>query len=240
MTTLTMYRGLRVVSPDPTGDGGLAIQDDLRSLVDWSPKSVWAQETDPTVDDDETQDFFPGSLWLRTDTSPPALFLCEDSTEGAAVWNPVLLCVLQDSAPKLGGDLDVNGQQIVTESDGNIVLKPDGAGNVGVGTETPTTVLHVAGPLATAVATCSADHSVTSTDSVLLCNAASQAITLTLPSAAGIAGRQYTFKRVNAGANAVTVAAAATETIDGASTLVITTQYEHITIVSDGTNWWVI
>lgn len=240
MATLTTYRGLQVISPDPTGDGGLAIQDDLKSLVGWNPKSVWAQEADPAVDDDETQDFFPGSLWLRTDTSPPALFLCEDSTEGAAVWNPVLLCVLQDSAPKLGGNLDVNGQQIVTESDGNIILKPDGTGNVGVGTETPSTLFEVAGPLATAIAACNADHSVNATDSVLLCDSTSQAIALTLPTAVGISGRQYTFKRVNSGANSVTIATTASEVIDGASTLVLSTQYDRVTIVSDGANWWVI
>lgn len=116
MAALTAYRGLQVVTPDPTGNGGLAIQDDLKSLVDWSPKSVWAQSADPTVDDDQTEDFFPGSLWLRTDTSPPKLFVCQSSATGAAVWKQVLLQVVQDAAPKLGGDLDVNGQTIVSSS----------------------------------------------------------------------------------------------------------------------------
>lgn len=69
MATLTPYRGLQVVTPNPTGDGGLAIQDDLKSLVDWSPKSVWAQSSDPTAGDDQTANFFPGSLWLRTNTT---------------------------------------------------------------------------------------------------------------------------------------------------------------------------
>jgi hypothetical protein len=36
MPTLTNYRGLQVVSPDPTGDGGLAIQNDLKLLADRS------------------------------------------------------------------------------------------------------------------------------------------------------------------------------------------------------------
>lgn len=34
MATLIDYRGLRVVSPDPTGAGGLAIQNDLKELAD--------------------------------------------------------------------------------------------------------------------------------------------------------------------------------------------------------------
>jgi len=29
MASLTAYRGLQVLSPDPIGDGGLAIQNDL-------------------------------------------------------------------------------------------------------------------------------------------------------------------------------------------------------------------
>ena len=97
MASLTAYRGLQVLSPDPTGDGGLAIQNDLKALVDWSPKSVWAQSADPTVDDDETEDFFPGSIWLRTNTTPPKLFVCRSSATGAAVWQQILLEVAQDS-----------------------------------------------------------------------------------------------------------------------------------------------
>jgi hypothetical protein len=36
--------------------------------------------------------------------------------------------VLEDTTPQLGGNLDVNGQQIVSVSDGNIVLAPNGTG----------------------------------------------------------------------------------------------------------------
>lgn len=240
MATLTSYRGLQVVTPDPTGDGGLAIQDDLKSLVDWSPKSVWAQSADPTVDADETEDFFPGSLWLRTDTSPPMLFVCEDSSTGAAVWRQILLQVVQDTAPQLGGDLDVSGQKIVSSSNGDIVVEPDGTGKVGVGTASPNTLLQVAGPIATAIATKTTNYSVTSADSVLLCDATSGSLTLTLPSATGITGRQYTIKRISSGANTVTVAAQSGETIDGAATHVLGTQYGFITVVSDGSNWWVV
>lgn len=87
--TLENYRGLEVVTPDPTGDGGLAIQNDFIKLVDWNPQSVWNATSDPTVDDDEDHDFFRGSLWLRTDTTPPQLYLCTVQDAGAAVWEPV-------------------------------------------------------------------------------------------------------------------------------------------------------
>jgi hypothetical protein len=43
MPSLVDYKGLQVVDPEPSGAGGLAIQDDFVNLVDWNPKSVWAQ-----------------------------------------------------------------------------------------------------------------------------------------------------------------------------------------------------
>ena len=38
--------------------------------------------------------------------------------------------VVQDTTPQLGGDLDVNGQSIVSTSNGNIVMDPNGTGAV--------------------------------------------------------------------------------------------------------------
>lgn len=239
MASLTAYRGLQVVTPDPTGDGGLAIQNDFKSLVDWNPKSVWARTADPSATDDQTADFYPGSLWMRTDVTPPKLFVCQSSATGAAVWKQVLLQVAQDSTPKLGGDLDVNGKKLVSVSNGNIVVQPNGTGKTGVGTATPNSVLGVGGPIATALSTLTAAYTVTDTDSVMLCNPTSGAFTVTLPSAASIAGRQYTIKRVNT-SNAVTVAAASGQTIEGSATFVLSTGFAGITVVSDGSNWWIV
>jgi hypothetical protein len=112
MATLIDYRGLQVVSPDPTGNGGLAIQNNLKQIVDWNPKGVWGQTASPTLSNDNTQEYFPGSLWLRTDTTPSQLFVCKSSATGAASWLPILLNVVQDSSPQLGGDLDVNGHKL--------------------------------------------------------------------------------------------------------------------------------
>jgi hypothetical protein len=41
-----------------------------------------------------------------------------------------LLNVVEDTTPQLGGSLDVNGQQIVSVSNGNIVLEPNGTGTI--------------------------------------------------------------------------------------------------------------
>jgi len=41
-----------------------------------------------------------------------------------------LSSVVADTSPQLGGDLDVNGNKIVSTSDGNIELEPNGTGDV--------------------------------------------------------------------------------------------------------------
>jgi hypothetical protein len=41
--------------------------------------------------------------------------------------------VVEDTTPQLGGNLDVNGQKIVSVSNGNIDIEPDGTGNVLLG-----------------------------------------------------------------------------------------------------------
>ena len=62
------------------------------------------------------------------------------------------------------------------------------------------------------------------------------AATITLPDAASSAGLTFTLKRLTA--NAVTVASAG-GTIDSVATQALAAQYDFITVVSDGTNWYI-
>lgn len=71
-------------------------------------------------------------------------------------------------------------------------------------------------------------------------NANSASYTITLPAAASHAGRIYTVKKIDASVNTVTLDGNASETIDGAATYVLGSQWESVTIVSDGTNWLVV
>lgn len=93
--------------------------------------------------------------------------------------------------------------------------------------------------LATALATKTTTYTLTATDSVLLADATSTAFTVTLPSAMGIAGRQYTIKKVDSSANAVTIASVVGN-IDGAATKVLLAQWQAVRVVSDGINWYVV
>jgi hypothetical protein len=74
-----------------------------------------------------------------------------------------------------------------------------------------------------------------------LCNATGGAIVPTLP-AATAAGNGYTvaFKKTDSSANAVTLTAAGSDTIDGAATFVISNQNNWAILVCDGSSKWSI
>ena len=78
-----------------------------------------------------------------------------------------------------------------------------------------------------------------STDNTILANNAS-GITITLLAAATAGdGFKLTIKNVGS-SGSITIDGDGTETIDGGLTAILTTQYESITIVSDGSNWHII
>jgi hypothetical protein len=94
---------------------------------------------------------------------------------------------------------------------------------------------------AATVSVVSASYSETSTSGskAVLCNAASGAIVVTLPTAVGNTAT-LTFKKIDASANTLTIDGAGSETVDGGLTAVLSTQFESITIVSDGANWSIL
>ena len=63
--------------------------------------------------------------WLDTNTGHLKVY------NGGAWHSPqYLLNVLEDTSPQLGGNLDINGRDIVSTSNGDIDLDPNGSGNV--------------------------------------------------------------------------------------------------------------
>jgi hypothetical protein len=75
---------------------------------------------------------------------------------------------------------------------------------------------------------------------VVVYNATGGASTVTLPAAASSANVKITVKKTDASANTVTVDANLSETIDGATTAVVGTQYTSLTFVCDGSAWHII
>lgn len=93
--------------------------------------------------------------------------------------------------------------------------------------------------LTTTTATKTAAYTSTASDDYLLADGASAAFTITLHAAA-TATKPLTIKRINSGANNITIDPNASETVDGATTRVLTQQYESVTMVSNGSNWFVV
>lgn len=100
--------------------------------------------------------------------------------------------------------------------------------------------LVVPGGVLRAITSVSSTYTALYTDEVVLADATGGAFTVTLPTAVGHGGKVFTVKRMNSGANAVTIGTTSSQTIDGATTASLSSQYSARTVVSDGTNWQVL
>ena len=105
---------------------------------------------------------------------------------------------------------------------------------------TPASTLQVGGSMGVAITTKTANYTASGSDYTILCNNTASAITINLPTAAGVAGRIYVIKKISPAGNTVTIDGYLAETIDGANTYVLTAQYSVVRVQSDGTSWWVL
>lgn len=80
------------------------------------------------------------------------------------------------------------------------------------------------------------DYLALATDEVVIITA--NAVRVTLPTAVGVAGKRYTVKL--SGASLGYVETTSAQTIDGASEYVLSENFQHLTVVSDGANWLII
>ena len=109
-------------------------------------------------------------------------------------------------------------------------------GNVGIGTTSPNSTLHVAGPITSATATKTAAYTLTGSDSVIYADATAGAVVVTLPAAsASTIGRVYYIYKIDSTANAVSVAGAGADTVNGTAST--TTQWKTKVIGYTATGW---
>jgi hypothetical protein len=116
------------------------------------------------------------------------------------------------------------------ESDAHDALFVDASADalrIGVGLYLPTKTIVVA----------DSPYTVLAADYTIRCNCVSGAITVALPEATG-SGRILNIKKIDASANAVTVDGYSTNTIDGAATVDIGTQYANMQIQDAAAGVW--
>jgi len=89
------------------------------------------------------------------------------------------------------------------------------------------------------IQTVTANTTATLTDGIFLVDTSSGAITITLPAASTATNKRYSFKLIDA-TNTFTIDGNASETIDGATTKVLSTLYDSLTIICDSSAWWII
>lgn len=73
----------------------------------------------------------------------------------------------------------------------------------------------------------------------VLCNTSGGTVNITLPTAIGVAGREYVISKITNDANTVVITAAGGQ-LNGQTSRTLTRRWESVTFTSDGTNWVII
>lgn len=175
-----------------------------------------------------------GTTYLSSGTGTP-------TTDGLArfidnyAWQETKLLTFRDAAPSAGS----HTYQLVWRTSGGTAGISMIAGSKGYFSafEIP---LDTGGILDSVVAK-TADYTATTDDQVITCAPATAAgLTITLYAASGNSGRRLTIKKTDATLYTVTIDANASELIDGATTLVLYSPLESVTLECDGSNWHVV
>lgn len=88
--------------------------------------------------------------------------------------------------------------------------------------------------------TVTSDYTITDVDRYIFADASASALTITLPDAANYTGMEFDVKAVNTTGGSITLATTSSQTIDGETTQIISTQYENLTMISNGSEWLIL
>lgn len=138
---------------------------------------------------------------------------------------------------RAGGNTADHSFSVQDRSAASTYFHVRGDGNVGVGTISPNTTLHVNGGASIKLSAKTAAYTMLTSDFAVTGDATTAAFTVTLPPATNT-GMLVHIKKVDASVNAVTVSRAGTDTIEGATTQTLATQYASTTLIADGVSKW--
>jgi hypothetical protein len=83
-------------------------------------------------------------------------------------------------------------------------------------------------------------YTITQSDDMVVADATSGAFTVTLPNATTVGdGREFTVKKIDSSANAVTIGTTSSQTIDGATTKALSAQWTSITVKALSGAWYI-
>lgn len=94
--------------------------------------------------------------------------------------------------------------------------------------------------MSSSVLTVSVTAGLSTANDVILADASSGSLTLTLPLAVGAAGHTFRIKKIDSTSNAVTVIRQGSNLIDGVTSISLGIQNESFDVISNGTNWYVL
>lgn len=140
-------------------------------------------------------------------------------------------------AVSFGGATTVTDTTTSTSTTTGSLINSGGFGNAGTAYFGDIVTLQ-SGAVFAATTTKTASYTVTSADYTIRADSTSAAVTITLP-ASPETGRIYNIKRINSGSNSVTISGNG-KTIDGSSTVTISTQWTNVEVQYNGTTWDII
>ena len=120
-----------------------------------------------------------------------------------------------------------------------LTLPPSG-GTAGYGLESDGSGTLTYKPMQTDTSAKSADYTVLDDDGIktILMTTGASDRTVTLPTASANSGRSITVMKVDSGAGKCTIDGEGSETINGVATCDLYTQYDRVTVVCDGSEWF--
>lgn len=178
--------------------------------ADNTKKANLAATAPPGMSRDNGEGYDVGSVWV--DIATDKAYICVDATSGSAVWVEVA---------SAGHTHDLNGEFHIP-----LLVSAKGVDFDETGI--------------TGVLTVTGDTTLTASQKVVLCNAASRAIIITLPDASDSVGEPFFIKKIDSSANPVIVKGNGGELVDGGLTAPLTDEDEAITVVSDGSTWHIL
>lgn len=119
----------------------------------------------------------------------------------------------------------------------NTALSLNNKGQAGIGTENPNSTIQNTGSEARVTIEKTESYTPGENDNVILCNHATVSILITLPSCSGIAGRTYVIKNIGVATLDITKTDGL---IDGGGSIINIAQWKSRTLITDGSNWFVI